>query len=106
MCPTAKGIYCLTATGQQIQKLARAGREDHPEKLLIGTIYSQYAGRKITLSGEAQINGGLHYYTEANQGDKRFMLMEDAQNIITDCTDAEYCEIRPDEYDSIEEIIK
>ena len=106
VCPTAKGIYCLTATGQQIQKLARAGREDHPEKLLIGTIYSQYAGRKITLSGEAQINDGLHYYTEANQGDKRFMLMEDAQNIITDCTDAEYCEIRPDEYDSIEEIIK
>ena len=77
---------------------------DHPEKLLIGTIYSQYADRKTTLSGEAVIDDGLHYYTEQNQGDKRFMLMSEEQDIIADCTDAEYCEFRPDEYESIEEV--
>lgn len=104
VCPTAKGIYHRTATGQQIQALQRAGVTDHPEKLLIGTLYSQYAGRKTTLSGEAIIDTGLHYYTEDNQGEKRFMLMSDTQDVITDCTDAEYCEFRPDEYDSKEEV--
>ena len=104
VCPTAKGIYHAKANGQQIQQLTRAGRTDHPEKLLIGTLYSQFASRKTTLSGEAVIDGGLHYYTEANQAGKRFMLMEDVQNVITDCTDAEYCEFRPDEYDSIESV--
>lgn len=104
VCPTAKGIYYRTSNGQQLQELQRAGRTDHPEKLLIGTLYSQYAERKTTLSGEAVIDGGLHYYTEANQAGKRFMLMADTQDVITDCTDAEFCEFRPDEYDSIEKV--
>lgn len=104
LCPTAKGIYHRTSDGLQLQTLTRAGRSDHPEKLLIGTLYSQYADRKTLLTGEAVIDPGLHYYTEQNQGDKRFMLMGDVQDIIADCTDAEYCEIRPDEYDSIEEV--
>lgn len=101
VCPTAKGIYHRTSNGQQLQELRRAGRTDHPEKLLIGTLYSQYADRKTTLSGEAVIDGGLHYYTEANQNGKRFMLMADTQDVITDCTEAEYCEFRPDEYDEL-----
>lgn len=104
VCPTAKGCYHRTKTGEQLQELSRAGVTDHPEKLLIGTIYSQYADRKTTLSGEAVIDDGLHYYTEQNQGDKRFMLMSEEQDLITDCTDAEYCEFRPDEYESIEEV--
>lgn len=104
VCPTARGCYHRTSTGEQLQELTRAGVTDHPEKLLIGTIYSQYADRKTTLSGEAVIDAGLNYYTEQNQGDKRFMLMSDEQDLITDCTDAEYCEFRPDEYESIEEV--
>lgn len=104
VCPTGRGIYHRTSTGEQIQLLKRAGITDHPEKLLIGTLYSQFASRKTTLSGEAIIDTGLHYYTEANQQGKRFMLMSDVQDVITDCTEAEYCEFRPDEYDSIEEV--
>lgn len=103
VCPTAKGIYHRTSNGQQLQKLTRAGVTDHPEKLLIGTLYSQYASRKTTLTGEAVIDGGLHYYTEASQDGKRFMLMSDVQDLIMDCTEAEYCEFRPDEYEGIEE---
>jgi hypothetical protein len=104
VCPTAKGAYYVNQTGEQLQEVTRAGRTDAAEKLFIGSIYSQYAERKTTLSGEAIIDGGLHYYTEQNQDGKRFMLMSDAQDVITDCTDAEYCEIRPDEYDEIEEV--
>ena len=101
VCPTAKGIYHRTSTGQALEKLTRAGVTDHPEKLLIGTLYSQYADRKTTLTGEAVIDGGLHVYTEQNQGEKKFVLMSDVQDVITDCTEAEYCEFRNDEYEGI-----
>jgi hypothetical protein len=102
VCPTARGIYHRASSGQQIQQLRRAGRTDHPERLLIGTLYSQYADRKTTLAGEAVMDGGLHYYTEANQPGKRFLLLSDVQDVITDTTDALYCEFRPDEYDPLE----
>lgn len=104
LCPTAKGTYYRTSTGEQLQMLKRSNIVDHPEKLLIGTMYSQYADRKITLSGGAVIDSGLHYYTEQNQGNKRFILMSDEQNVIMDCTDAMYCEFSPDEYNNIEEV--
>lgn len=57
-CPTAKGIYCRASDSLQIQQLKRAGVTDHPEKLLIGTLYSQYATRHTTLEGEAVIDPG------------------------------------------------
>ena len=103
-CPTARGVYYRTDSGEQVTELTRAGKTDHPERLLIGTLYSQYAGRKATLSGEAVMDGGLRCYTEANQEGRLFMLMSDTQDVITDCTEAEFCELRPDEWDSIEEV--
>lgn len=104
-CPTAKGIYCRADDGQQIQMLTRAGVTDHPEKLLIGTMYSQYADRKTSLQGEAVIDtGALCVYTEQNQGDKKFILKGETQDLITDTTDATYVEFRPDEYEAIEEV--
>ena len=104
-CPTAKGIYCRASDSLQIQQLKRAGVTDHPEKLLIGTLYSQYATRHTTLEGEAVIDpGGLCKYTEQNQPGKVFMMSEEQQDVITDTTQAVYTELSPDEYDAIEEV--
>ena len=104
-CPTAKGIYCRASDNLQIQQLKRAGVTDHPEKLLIGTLYSQYATRHTTLEGEAVIDpGGLCKYTEQNQPGKVFMMSEEQQDVITDTTQAVYTELSPDEYDAIEEV--
>ena len=104
-CPTAKGIYCRSSDSLQIQQLKRAGVTDHPEKLLIGTLYSQYATRHTTLEGEAVIDpGGLCKYTEQNQPGKVFMMSEEQQDVITDTTQAVYTELSPDEYDAIEEV--
>lgn len=101
ICPTAKGIYCRASDSLQIQKLTRAGVTDHPENLLIGTLYSQYADRKTTLEGECEIDhGGLTTYTEANQDGKLFMLSGETQDVIRDCTDAEFTEISPDNYEA------
>ena len=104
-CPTAKGIYCRASDSLQIQTLKRAGVTDHPEKLLIGTLYSQFAARKTTLSGEAKIDtGGLCIYTERNQAGKVFMMSGETQDVITDTTDAQYTEFNADEYEAIEEV--
>ena len=105
VCPTAKGIYCRASDNLQIQKLKRAGVTDHPEKLLIGTLYSQYADRHTTLEGEAVIDtGALCKYTERNQAGKVFMMSEEQQDVITDTTQALYTELSPDEYEAIEPV--
>lgn len=104
-CPTAKGIYCRATNSLQVQTLKRADVTDHPEKLLIGTLYSQFAARKTTLSGEAKIDtGGLCIYTERNQVGKVFMMSGETQDLITDTTDVQYTEFNADEYEAIEEV--
>ena len=105
ICPTARGIYCRTSDSLQIQKLKRAGVTDHPEKLLIGTLYSQYAARKTKLSGEAVIDtGGLCVFTERNQQGKLFLMTGEQQDVIADTSEIEITEFSPDEYDAIEEV--
>lgn len=104
VCPTAKGCYRRADSGEPVATMTRAKKTDCPERLLIGTLYSQWASRKTTLSGEAEADDGLCYYTERNQAGKRFMLLGEEQNPVADCTDAKYCEFRPDEYDAIEEV--
>ena len=105
ICPTARGIFCRTSDNLQIQQLKRAGVTDHPEKLLIGTLYSQYAERKTRLSGEAVIDtGGLCAYTEQNQGNKVFLMTGEKQDVIADTSDIEITEFKADEYDAIEEV--
>lgn len=97
--PTARGAYFNAANGKQITKLTRAGRTSQVEDLLIGTLYSQFAQRRTTLSGEAELmHEPIAAYTEANQGDKLFMAVEDVQDVRLESSDAVYVEIRPDEY--------
>ncbi|MDE7145913.1 MAG: hypothetical protein K2O30_07170 [Duncaniella sp.] len=97
--PTARGAYFLAQTGAQITELARAGRTSQIEDLLIGTLFSQFGGRRTKLSGEMVIaDTGLCAYTEVNQGDKVFMITSDSQDVIADVSDATITELRPDEY--------
>lgn len=99
--PTARGIYLRTSTGLQVQKLRRAGVTDHPEKLLIATLYSQYAERKTVLSGECRTDsGGVAVYQEQNQPmGSVFLLSEDRQNLIADDSEAVFTELAADEYE-------
>lgn len=97
---TARGAYFNSSTGLQVNSLTRAGVTTQAEELLIATLYSQYAERRTTLSGEIQLpaTGGLTTFVEANQTGKLFMLAGESQNIIEDTTDAQLVELRPDEY--------
>lgn len=98
--PTARGIYQRAYDGLQIQKLKRAGRVEHPEQLLIGTLYSQYAERHATLSGEVETDtAGLTLYVEAGQGpDKKFIVKAEEQDIKAGYSEITYVEVSPDEY--------
>ena len=104
ICPTAKGIYCRASDSLQIQQLKRAGVTDHPEKLLIGTLYSQFAERKTTLSGEAVIDAGdICKYAEQNQPGKVFIMSGELQNVIMDTSEVEITEFNGDEYEAQDE---
>lgn len=101
--PTAKGLY-YKSNGVIVDKLIRGGRTERPEQLLIGTLYSQYAGRKTVLSGTARICPyGLRWYSDAAQGDREFMLLSEVQNLREDESVIEAAEFRPDEYKSSKE---
>lgn len=105
VCPTAKGMYLSSKTGEQIRQLVRGGCAAHPEQLLIGTLYSQYAERRTTLSGDVEIyHKGLTSYVDAAQNqDMKFMLVGEEINAKEDSSDATFVEIRPDEYEGKEE---
>lgn len=98
--PTAKGIIMVNTTGLRLQQLTRAGRTDRPERLWMGTLYSQFATRHTKLTGEAFIDtGGLAAFTEANQDGRVFIMTGEAQNLIEDITEAVIVELSEDEYD-------
>lgn len=97
--PMARGAYFNATDGKQIKQLTRAGRTSQVEDLLIGTLYSQFGQRRTTLYGEAQIaHDPIAVYKEDNQGDKRFILVEDVQDVRMDTSEATFIELRPDEY--------
>ena len=98
--PVARGAYHQTSTGLQITEMTRAGRTTQVEHLLIGTLYSQYAERKTVLSGTTRLTGGgLKSCTDANQEDKRFIVLQDVQDLIADERELKMVELRPDEYE-------
>lgn len=105
LCPTARGIYTRTSTGEQVVEMRRNNITDHPERLLIGTLCSQYSDRKTKLSGEVTIDHrGLCTYREQNQGDKKFMILGEVQDCIADTSEGTFVELSPDIYEAIEEV--
>lgn len=100
--PCARGVYYHASGGGQVNTLARAGRTAEAEQLLIGTLYSQYAGRHTRLQGTAALtDGGLALLTDAAQPAGRvFMVTADVQDLIADEREVELTELSPDLYEA------
>ena len=98
--PTARGALVRTSTGRQVAQLKRNNRTESAEQLLIGTLYSQYAGRKLVLSGEVNLDpeGPGVYLDDAQPATRRFMITGEVQNPREDVSDATFLEVRLDEY--------
>ena len=101
--PFARGGY-YDLDMKAVNAITRAGRTTQAEELLIGTLYSQYAQRRMTLTGEADIpSEGLKNYTEANQEGKKFILTGEVLFAISDTSEVTVTELRPDEYEKDEQ---
>lgn len=82
--PIAKGQVFAKNDLRVLTEFERAGRREILEKLLIGTIHSNYANRNNTLSGTCEILHDFGIYTDEHEpGD--YVLLSERQN-IHDCT--------------------
>ena len=73
--PSSKGCVIETSTGRQLKRATRGGVTDTLENLMIGTIYSQFHGHKLKLTGTAELFTGLSKFRVRTESDKRFMLL-------------------------------
>lgn len=101
--PASKALYLNATTGEQVTEMTRGGRTTQVEQLLLGTLYSQFASRKTTLTGTSRLNvGELHLYTDAMQAGKKFICVGEFQNVQEDSSEIVIIELRPDEYNAID----
>jgi hypothetical protein len=84
-----------------MQNYTRAGVTDRLERLLIGTVFSQYASRKTVLSGTALLMSGLHPLSEASTPG-RFIMLSEVQRLQDEESEITMAEFSADDYEGIE----
>lgn len=75
--------------------------EDRLERLLIGTVYSQYGSRHNTLSGTVRLLPDLKIHTDASSSGK-YILLSEVQNLLQDSSEITMAELSADNYEGIE----
>ena len=99
--PTALGQYFATSNYAALSRFRRAGVTDRLEKLLCGTVYSNYAGRNTTLSGTVSVLHGFGIYSEANEPGT-FVLASETQDLRSDTSEITMTRFEADNYEGIE----
>lgn len=95
--PSARAQIFRNSNKLPLKYVTRAGVTDTPERLLVRTLTAQYGARRTTLSGEAAITPGPPcVFTEQNQGQRAFVLLGEAQDLIHDTTEGLWCELGND----------
>jgi len=97
----AKGAYLVN--GNPVTTLRRGIRTASAEQLLIGTLYSQYAGRHLKLRGTARAIlplQGLYVLKDNHYPDKRFLVTSEVYNAIEGESELTMTEVSPDSYTS------
>lgn len=100
--PNAKGqVFNSNHEAFDGDDFRRAGIKNRLERLLIGTVYSQYASRHDTLSGTVVLLDAFGIYGDANTPGK-FILLSESQNCIEDTSEITMSEFSEDNYEGIE----
>ena len=99
--PTATGRGLIFKGSSLCERFRRNGVRDRLEKLLLGTIYSQYAERKLKLSGTVSLLS-LFVLGDSPRISGKFLLVADSQNLYLDESNMVMTEFGPDEYQDIE----
>ncbi|MDE6802562.1 MAG: hypothetical protein K2J06_07335, partial [Muribaculaceae bacterium] len=104
--PNARGVYVTISDKTPIdtRHFSRSGVTDSLERLLIGTIYSQYADRHTKLSGKCDIiPAGIPVCSEINQpAGRRFIMAAETQDCRRDTAEAVWVEVLSDNYQGLE----
>lgn len=99
--PTATGRGLMYSNLTLHEKFIRGGVCDRLEKLLLGTIYSQYASRKLKLSGTVGLLSGF-VLGDSPRIDGKFLLVADTQDMCNDTSDMVMTAFSEDEYRDID----
>ena len=73
---------------------------DKVERLLLGTVYSQFRGRKKKLSGTADLLNKFSTLTDEHE-EGRFMVVSEVQNLLRDESNLAMTEIVKDNYTGV-----
>lgn len=99
--PAALGQFYLVSDKSVKNAFYRAGVTDQLERLLIGTVYSNYAKRHNTLSGTAGILPSFAIYTDINEPGK-YILLKETQKLQADESEILMAEFDADNYEGVE----
>nr|DAN45319.1 MAG TPA: hypothetical protein [Bacteriophage sp.]DAR83197.1 MAG TPA: hypothetical protein [Caudoviricetes sp.] len=95
------GVLLRSSTLAPVYEFTRQNTTMSLEKLLIGTIYSNYHRRMNVLSGTVKLLSGIGTYTDRSEPGT-YVLLSDVQDLIADESDMKIVEVEPDNYEGIE----
>lgn len=99
--PTALGQVFLARDRSVINRFWRGGIQDSLERLLIGTAYTNYAGRHALLSGTVEILPSFCSCADANE-QGTFILLSESQDLLNDTSEIKMVRFESDCYEGIE----
>ena len=99
--PAAQGQLFLTSDKSVKNSFYRAEVTDQLERLLIGTIYSNYATRHNTLAGTVALLPSFGIYTDTNEPGK-YLLLSETQHLKEDESEILMVQFDADNYKGVE----
>lgn len=95
------GVLLRSSTLAPVYEFTRQDATMSLEKLLIGTVYSNYHRRMNVLSGTVKLLSDIGTYTDRSEPGT-YVLLSDVQDLIADESDMKIVEVEPDNYEGIE----
>lgn len=96
---TGKGL--IFSSSYVYNTFNRAGVTDRLERLLLGTIYSQYASRKSVLSGTVTLLDAFGILGD-NNTEGKFLLASDVQDLAENTSQIKMVELGEENYEALE----
>lgn len=99
--PTALGQIYLTGDKSVLNKFWRGGITTSLEKLMIGTVYTNYASRHAVLTGTVELLPLFGTYIDMNERGM-FLLLSEVQDLRADESEIKMVVFETDDYEGIE----
>ena len=99
--PMARGAI-MSPEFEVIRSFTRAGVTDTLERLLIVSVYSNYARRMSMISGTVKLIPEAEVLSDRSMLNKVYMILSETQNLATETSEVKLAEIAADSYEGIE----